>query len=434
MKKWISIILAIIISVSSITTADARALANTGENSSLMDIANMFGWDVNAMESDQWKGLDGKTYKRSRENDDLFYQDHMDASFDFAIEIAHIPGISKLSELDGIGTAASIVAAAYAELAAPDNAETPAGSNNCKYNTWYYGHPVAGESYPWCAVFISYIAEECGLIDNGTYCRTAGCAQFLRYFRDTKEYPCFQIEACTEFGGGSYTCVPGDIVIWPGTSHIALIVESKDNGITIIEGNSLSRVLKRDITRFNIGGAKLSGGTVIHVQYPSGPAMIYSFLRSVMHESRAVACGIMANMERESGFNPQSLGDNGTSFGLCQWHLERWTGLKSYCASIGQNPNEIDGQLMYLKYELENSYNHVLKLLHGETANTRYGPKQYPMSDTPEGAYLAGEIFCAWFESPVNAWGNGEYGFGPNSQNRGRIARDTYWPTYAGNS
>ena len=35
--------------------------------------------------------------------------------------------------------------------------EYPPNSNNVKYNTWYYGHPVSGKNYPWCCVFISYI-------------------------------------------------------------------------------------------------------------------------------------------------------------------------------------------------------------------------------------------------------------------------------------
>lgn len=35
--------------------------------------------------------------------------------------------------------------------------ENPPSSNNVKYNTWYYGHPVNGPStYAWCAVFVSW--------------------------------------------------------------------------------------------------------------------------------------------------------------------------------------------------------------------------------------------------------------------------------------
>lgn len=40
-----------------------------------------------------------------------------------------------------------------------DTKEYPPDSNNVKYNTWYYGHPVSGKKYPWCAVFISYIFD-----------------------------------------------------------------------------------------------------------------------------------------------------------------------------------------------------------------------------------------------------------------------------------
>ena len=38
-------------------------------------------------------------------------------------------------------------------------AEKPIGSNNVKYNTWYYGHAVSGANYPWCAVFVAWCAE-----------------------------------------------------------------------------------------------------------------------------------------------------------------------------------------------------------------------------------------------------------------------------------
>ena len=37
--------------------------------------------------------------------------------------------------------------------------EYPPNSNNVKYNTWFYKHPVSGPKYPWCAVFISYIFD-----------------------------------------------------------------------------------------------------------------------------------------------------------------------------------------------------------------------------------------------------------------------------------
>ena len=38
--------------------------------------------------------------------------------------------------------------------------ENPIGSNNIKYNSWYYGHSVRGSKYPWCAVFVSWCANQ----------------------------------------------------------------------------------------------------------------------------------------------------------------------------------------------------------------------------------------------------------------------------------
>lgn len=35
--------------------------------------------------------------------------------------------------------------------------ENPLGSNNVKYNTWYYGKSVSGSAYPWCQVFVCWV-------------------------------------------------------------------------------------------------------------------------------------------------------------------------------------------------------------------------------------------------------------------------------------
>lgn len=50
-------------------------------------------------------------------------------------------------------TADMVVATALAEVGVK---ESPKNSNNVKYNTWYYGHPVHGSAYPWCMVFVQW--------------------------------------------------------------------------------------------------------------------------------------------------------------------------------------------------------------------------------------------------------------------------------------
>lgn len=52
-------------------------------------------------------------------------------------------------------TAAMAIAAARAELGTK---ESPANSNNVRYNTWYYGKAVYGATaYPWCCVFVCWV-------------------------------------------------------------------------------------------------------------------------------------------------------------------------------------------------------------------------------------------------------------------------------------
>lgn len=40
--------------------------------------------------------------------------------------------------------------------------ESPYGSNNVKYNTWFYGKPVHGDRYSWCATYLDWCFEQAG--------------------------------------------------------------------------------------------------------------------------------------------------------------------------------------------------------------------------------------------------------------------------------
>ena len=48
--------------------------------------------------------------------------------------------------------------------------------------------------------------------------------------------------------------------------------------------------------------------------------------------------------------NPNIYGDSGSSYGICQWHNERFTALKNYT----EEWDTLQGQLEYLHYELKN--------------------------------------------------------------------------------
>ena len=71
--------------------------------------------------------------------------------------------------------------------------------------------------------------------------------------------------------------------------------------------------------------------------------------------SKSNASGIAGNLYTESKFDPQAIGDNGTSFGLAQWHKSRWDRLKNWCRERGLNINSFEAQLQFIDWELNNT-------------------------------------------------------------------------------
>lgn len=129
--------------------------------------------------------------------------------------------------------ASDLLALARAELGVR---ESPAGSNNVKYNTAYYGREVrdtAEAQYPWCVTFQWWLFREAGvsaLFYGGG--RTASCAALLGYARTHGL-----------FISGGYA--PGDLVflrfsrVRTSPEHIGMVKEARaDGSLVTIEGNT----------------------------------------------------------------------------------------------------------------------------------------------------------------------------------------------------
>lgn len=110
--------------------------------------------------------------------------------------------------------------------------ESPAKSNNVRYNTEYYGREVYGdEAYPWCMVFVWWIfkhANASELFFSGD--KTASCPTFYRWASKT---------------GRWYTSgfQPGDVLIFrfssDGYDHTGILEECRPDGTYwSIEGNT----------------------------------------------------------------------------------------------------------------------------------------------------------------------------------------------------
>ena len=134
---------------------------------------------------------------------------------------------------------------------------------------------------------------------------------------------------------------------------------------------------------------------------------IYNLLAAKGFNSAAI-CGILANIQAESNFRTTALGDNGTSYGLCQWHDIRWTNLKNYCSANGYDSSSVEGQVNFLVNELENGYSGVYNTL-----------KSVP--NTKDGAIQASKEWTINFEIPGNKY---------NEADRRSSYVDSYWNTY----
>jgi Phage tail lysozyme len=98
---------------------------------------------------------------------------------------------------------------------------------------------------------------------------------------------------------------------------------------------------------------RASGGAV---SSNGGSAMdVYNFLTKNGLSSSG-ATGVIGNLYQESGLNPNSVGDSGTSYGLAQWHNGRRDSLMAFAKSKNLSPNSTAAQEQYLIYDLKKNY------------------------------------------------------------------------------
>lgn len=134
---------------------------------------------------------------------------------------------------------------------------------------------------------------------------------------------------------------------------------------------------------------------------------IFDFCITELGLNNAGAVGIISNIYTECKFNPTA---GRSAYGICQWTGSRKSKLKSWTAEHGYDHTTLEGQLYYLKQELQHKdYQSMLKSM-----------KELP--NTAQGAYDAASIWCAKFERPANS--NQKF-------KRGENAKTMFWPLYA---
>ena len=114
--------------------------------------------------------------------------------------------------------------------------------NNVKYNTWYYGTAVSAPNnsssqYAWCAVFISWCADQAG-IPQSVIPKNAGSNYYYNWFKARGQF----------YKYSAVTPEPGDIIFidWGkqhgGVDHVGVVISVENGIVTTVEGNYSNKV------------------------------------------------------------------------------------------------------------------------------------------------------------------------------------------------
>ena len=121
-----------------------------------------------------------------------------------------------------MGTANELLTIARKQLGV---CESPPGSNNVRYNTWFYGREVRDTpdtKYPWCMVFVQWCFDQA---ERRLPYTTASCSALLNWYRQNRPECIVTVPR------------PGDIIIY-NFGHTGIVESAGGSTITAIEGNT----------------------------------------------------------------------------------------------------------------------------------------------------------------------------------------------------
>lgn len=150
----------------------------------------------------------------------------------------------------------------YAALAERGTYET--GNNFVGYNDWFYNSHVGGNDHPWCAVFVSWVANRTGVLGKNIK-NTNSCSDMQTKYSESGNL---------HLNGTGYKPKAGDVFFmssakYPrGGAHTGFVLsfDEATNSVYTIEGNSgdAVKVLKHNLSEFYSFGS--NGGTTYGVK------------------------------------------------------------------------------------------------------------------------------------------------------------------------
>lgn len=156
---------------------------------------------------------------------------------------------------------------------------------NCKYNTWYYGAPVSGDGYDWCAVFVNWVFNEAGAYDllgsTSANCGQMGWDFLQKDMLVTSGYTVGDV-VLFHWDDSPSSYVPG----LKSLDHVGIIIaDNGDGSYLTVEGNT---------------GPSRDGEVMLQTRYDSQISCAgrpkYGFVkRMVKHSSGIAATGASVN-------------------------------------------------------------------------------------------------------------------------------------------
>lgn len=152
--------------------------------------------------------------------------------------------IPEVTIPEGTDLRSAIVAIAKSQIGVKES-----HYNNVIYNTWFYGHTVSesrpsATKYAWCAVFLSWCADQAGVPQN-VFPKTASVTGLKAFFAGQSSY----------HKRSDYTPKVGDVAFF-GTSHVGIVVSVEDGIVTLVEGNYSDSVA---LTTYKLSSSKITG-------------------------------------------------------------------------------------------------------------------------------------------------------------------------------
>ena len=258
------------------------------------------------------------------------------------------------------------------------------------------------------------LARSCALVFAGTFADSNDADVQLQYLTGEKGCFCAAAGECFQLGGGSEEVRAGDFIFWFDESGRAvragLTVWASGEVANVIVFSGSGRCAKLTLSTGAVRNSGLSSAMLVRPDYPSNEEIVFDFLRNEVGATSGGACGAMANIYWESSFrSSESESVTGEGFGICQWSYERKPQMEEFCISRGFDINSLEGQLYYMKHELQEDFPELNMLLCSS-------------EDSADGAFDAAYWWCYDFEHPSDR--------NDTSAERGIFARDVVWKVY----